>query len=141
MTLQMQKPWKNESSQMRTGHAGTQPQDDDYYTSDPALLTNKAPWSTPLPVSYGRSNQPVTGWTPEFPHGYVAGWHSPQLLPDSPPRYRQRGEYRGRGTSRLVTGGDHEIEAGGSGQLSNPTDAECLKQAHVLYEQMRQKAD
>ncbi len=31
--------------------------------------------------------------------------------------------------------------AGGSGQLSEPMDAERLEQACILYEQMRQKAD
>ncbi len=31
--------------------------------------------------------------------------------------------------------------AGGSGQPDDPTDAERLKQARILYDQMRQKAD
>ncbi len=41
--------------------------------------------------------------------------------------------------SRLIAGGNHEMEAGGSGQRGKPTNADRLKQARILYDQMHQK--
>ncbi len=43
--------------------------------------------------------------------------------------------------SRLIAGGNHEMEAGGSGQRGKPTNADRLKQARILYDQMHQKAE
>ncbi len=49
--------------------------------------------------------------------------------------------YRGKGTSRLIAGGDHEMGAEGLGQSTDSTDAKRLEQVRILYDQMRQKAD
>ncbi len=133
-------PSKSESWPTQEGYYGIRPQDEDYSTFVPKLLMNKAPWSTPSPILYGRSAQQTAEPTIRFLYGYT-GTADPRPMPNSPPQYRMRGAYQGRGMSWLLAGGDHEMEAGGSGMPSNPTDAERLEQACILYDQMCQKAD
>ncbi len=124
---------------------GTPLRDEDYSTYDPEPLTNKAPWSTPSPVLYGKKNRGAPEPPHRFPHGYA-----PQLLPDEPPNYRRQGTYRGKGKSRLLAGadGDEEMGGGGAGAQpgglsgpADPTDEERLEQAHALYDHERQRAD
>ncbi len=72
-----------------------------------------------------------------FPHGYADEYGMPLPLPNSPP-LRQQGGYRGKGTSRLIMGGDHKMEGGGKGSscpLDKRTDAERIQQARDLYHQ------
>ncbi len=111
-TLLESRPSRSESWRMLGGPLGILHRVEDYSIFDPKPLTSKAPWSTPSPILYGRSDQSAPGPPTRFPCGYVA---TPQPLPNSPPNYWQQGSYRGRGTSRLVAGGDHKMGAGGSG--------------------------
>ncbi len=121
---------------------GTLPQEEDYSIFDPELLTNKVPWSTPSPVLYGRRDHGTPERPSRFPHGYAAGYD--MTMPDSPPMRRQGG-YRGRGRSRLIARGDHEMEGENAGGTDRPldmhTDAEQIEQACALYYQERQRAD
>ncbi len=133
-------PYLNESQPTPRGRSGTRLQEEDYYTFDPEPLTNKAPWSTPSPVSYGRRDHGAPEWPSRFPYGYAARYDLPIPLPDSLP-YRRQGTYKGKGTSRLIAGGDHEMEGGRSGPLAELTDAERLTQARVLYDHERRRAD
>ncbi len=126
-------PYQSNSQPMPKGRFGILLQGEDYSTFDPEPLTNKAPWSTPSPVSYGRKDHGAPELPFRFPYGYA-----PQPLPDSPPLRRQGG-YRGRGTSHLIVGAGEDQDMGGRGAPmgppgpSNPTDAERLEQARVLY--------
>lgn len=76
-----------------------------------------------------------------FEADFGRSWDALQPLPDSPPKYKQHGKYYGKGTSVLLAAANDEPMEGGSGPPANPTDAERLKQARILYEQMRQKAE
>ncbi len=119
---------------------GTPPQEEDYSTFDPEPLTNKAPWSMPSPVLYGRRDHGAPEQRSRFPFGYAAGYDLPGPLLDSLP-YRRQGTYKGKGTSCLIAGGDHEMEPGGSGLPADPTDAKRLEQARALYDKERKRND
>ncbi len=127
---------------MPTKRYGTPLRDEGYTIFDPEPLMSKAPWSTPSPVLYGRSDHGVPEPPYRFPFRYA-----PQLLPDEPPRYRQHGVYQGKGKSQLVAGagGDHNMggggQPGGAPGPSNTTNKERLEQVCALYNMERQRAD
>lgn len=89
----------------------------------------------------GHTGSPQVPFEALFKEGFVEAWDAPHPLPDSPPKYRQHGRYYGKGTSVLLAAANDEQMGEGSGQPRDPTDAERLKQACILYEQMRQRAE
>ncbi len=145
-----------ESSTIETGSIFPQRQGIKYATSGSAPPQNKGNWRTcsvtsphGRTTSYGTEKQ-----TPDFEgfvYDYPAGFKPSQMpedipdfhmfridpFPDSPPRcvtqqWRRRGEYHGRGTSRLI-GGANE----GMGESSQPTDADRMNQLEAQMVQMR----
>ncbi len=78
--LLMPLPYSSDSSSMPIERYGTPPQVADYSIYDPEPLMNKAPWSTPSPVLYGKKDHGAPEPPHRFPHGYA-----PQPLPDEPP--------------------------------------------------------
>lgn len=76
-----------------------------------------------------------------FEEDFHGAWNAPRPLLNSPPKYRQHGKYYRKGTSVLMAGANDEDMGEGSGQPREPTDAERLQQARLLYDQMRQKAE
>ncbi len=75
----------NESRPTDKEKFGTPPQDEGYSTFDLEQLMNKAPWSMPSPLSYGRKGHGAPEPSSKFPCGYAPGYDIPMLLPDSPP--------------------------------------------------------
>ncbi len=104
-------PYLSDLRPTTRGRFGTLPPDEGYYTFDPEPLMSKVPWSTPSPVSYGRRDHGAPERPSKFLYGYAARYDFPMPLPDLPP-YQRQGTYRGKGTSHLIAGGDHEIEGG-----------------------------
>ncbi len=141
-TLLTPHPSTNDSQPTQRERFGIPPWAKDYASFDPKPLMNKAPWSTPSPVSYGRRDHGTPEPSCRHPHRYEARYDMPMLLPDSPP-YRWQGTYRGKGTSQLLAaaGGDDDMGAGGSGPPPDPTEAERLEQACALYHNECLRAD
>ncbi len=142
--LLMPHPYLSDLSSTPTGRYGIPPQDEGYSTFDPEPLTNKAPWSTPSPVSYGRKSHSAPEPSCKFPRGYAAGYDIPMPLLDSPPQ-RWHGTYKGKGKSRLMAAADGDKDMGGAPGgapgPAGPTGEERLEQARNLYNRERQQAD
>ncbi len=137
-------PYLSDSSLTPIGKYGIPLQGEGYSPFDPEPLTNKPPWSTPSPVSYGKKSHGAPELPCRFPRGYAAGYDITMLLPDSPP-LRRHGTYKGKGRSGLIAAADGDEEMAGGGPAPpegpGPTNEERIEQARALYKQEQRRAD